>query len=79
MRPGIASQVTILTSDPEERIHIPERAVLAGDGGPAVEVVRPGGDVERVPIELGPRWDGRVIVTAGLSPGDRVLVGGSDV
>jgi multidrug efflux pump subunit AcrA (membrane-fusion protein) len=52
---------------------------VAGADGPAVDVLRPGGEIERVTIELGPRWDGRVIVTGGLASGDRVLVGGSDV
>lgn len=75
MRPGMASQVTILAATPEPHIHIPESAVRVGADGPAVDVLRSGGEVERVAIELGPRWDGRVVVTNGLETGDRVLAG----
>jgi RND family efflux transporter MFP subunit len=75
MRPGMAAGVEILAPVDDPVIQIPESAVLVTDAGPTVEVERDGG-AERVTITLGPRWQGQVVVTAGLEEGDSVKVRG---
>jgi len=58
---------------------VPEEAVLRDSAGGAQIVVVSGGTrAERRPVTLGERLGGRVIVTAGLHPGDTVAVQGQD-
>jgi multidrug efflux pump subunit AcrA (membrane-fusion protein) len=71
MRPGMAASVEIIAPVVEPVIQIPESAVLMTDGGPTVTVERDG-TPRRVAVELGPRWEGKVIVAAGLEEGDVV-------
>jgi hypothetical protein len=57
-------------------LQLPSDAVLAGNGEPAVWLVRDG-EVLRQPVRLGLNGVGRVEVRAGLSEGDIVLAPGS--
>ena len=58
---------------------VPEEAVLRDSAGGAQIVVVSGGTrAERRPVTLGERLGGRVIVTAGLHPGESVAVLGQD-
>jgi len=74
MRPGMAASVEILAPVDEPVIQIPESAITVTDAGPTVEVER-NGSARRVAVALGPRWEGRVVVTEGLEEGDVVRVG----
>jgi RND family efflux transporter MFP subunit len=76
MRPGMAASVEILAPTEESVIQIPENAVRVGSGGPVVTVRRGSGKFETVPVRLGARWEGRVVVLEGLEPGDRIAVAG---
>ena len=73
MRPGMAASVEILAPVDEPVIQIPESAVTVTEAGPTVWVERDGSS-ERVAVVLGPRWEGRVVVTEGLEEGDLVKV-----
>jgi multidrug efflux pump subunit AcrA (membrane-fusion protein) len=75
MRPGMAASVEILAPVEQPVIQIPESAVQVTDAGPTVRVER-GGTSKQVAVTLGPRWQGRVIVTEGLEEGDSVRVDG---
>jgi RND family efflux transporter MFP subunit len=75
MRPGMAAGVDIVVPSSEPVIQIPETAVRMTDAGPVVDVRR-GGGFEAVEISLGPRWEGQVVVEAGLDEGDRVRTHG---
>lgn len=55
---------------------IPKRAVMNGAEGPYVWVVKDGGQPVPTPVQLGTLAGNDVAVTAGLAPGDRVIVEG---
>ena len=74
MRPGMAASVEILAPTDESFIQIPESAVHVEDGQPVVRARRNSGKLETVPVRLGSRWEGRVVVLDGLSPGDRIAI-----
>ncbi len=57
---------------------VPAAAILHGQPGAYVYLVRPDQTVIARPVTLGPSEDGRVAITAGLAPGDRVVVDGAD-
>ena len=74
MRPGMASSVEILAPSDHSVIQIPESAVRIERGRPVVTARRSSGKRETVEVELGSRWDGRVVVLDGLAIGDRIAV-----
>jgi membrane fusion protein (multidrug efflux system) len=59
-----------------ESLVIPKRAVMHGAQGSYVWVVDASGQAAPAPVELGPLSGNDVAVTAGLSPGARVVVDG---
>jgi multidrug efflux pump subunit AcrA (membrane-fusion protein) len=56
---------------------VPQRAVSELQGGYQVAVVGPGNKVEIRPIETADRIGTFWVVTKGLSPGDRIVVEGT--
>lgn len=56
----------------------PSAAILHGRPGAYVYLVQSNHTVIARPVTLGPSEDGRVAVTAGLKPGDQVVVDGAD-
>ncbi len=73
MRPGMAAGVEILAPTDDSFIQIPESAVRV-EGGRPVVTRRRSGRLETVPIRIGSRWEGRVVVLEGLEPGDRIAI-----
>jgi multidrug efflux pump subunit AcrA (membrane-fusion protein) len=70
-------QVDITTDGVDNALSVPVTALVGkAGGGFAVEVVRPGGQRELVPVKLGlfDTAGGRVQVEGGLGEGDRVVV-----
>jgi membrane fusion protein, multidrug efflux system len=66
--------------DERQAISLPEEALITTAGGPAVFVLRAGGDPARVqarPVQTGGRSGGRVEILDGLRPGERVAVRGA--
>jgi multidrug efflux system membrane fusion protein len=55
---------------------IPVAAVRHGESGDAVFVVGSGGLVHSRKIVAGPQYAGRILVSAGLTPGERVVTDG---
>jgi HlyD family secretion protein len=74
MRPGMAASVEILAPTDQSVIQIPESAVRLESGRPVVTARRSSGKLETVAVELGSRWEGRVVVLDGLAVGDRIAV-----
>jgi multidrug efflux pump subunit AcrA (membrane-fusion protein) len=70
----MAAGVEILAPTDDSVIQIPESAVRMEDGRPVVTARRSSGASETVTLQLGSRWQGRVVVLDGLSPGDRIAV-----
>ena len=71
-----AVKVVFATSEVKDALVVPVTALVATtDGGYAVDVLRKGGKVERVPVEVGLIADTKVQVTGGdLAAGDAVVV-----
>lgn len=71
-----AVKVVFATSEVKDALVVPVTALVATtDGGYAVDVLRKGGKVERVAVEVGLIADTRVQVTGGdLAAGDAVVV-----
>jgi len=75
LRPGMFLNVT-LANDEREALVIPEEALTPEAERQYVFVVRDG-KAERREVRIGGRSPGNVEVLAGLSPGDRVIVEGT--
>src|SRR5713226_4069830 len=76
LHPGQFVRVTLKGAQRPGAIMVPQRAVLEGPKGKFVYVVNSESKAESRPVELGD-WQGNAwIVTAGLNPGDKVIVDG---
>lgn len=76
LRPGQFVRVILGGAQRPNAILVPQRAVLEGPNGKFVYLVNSESKAEALPVELGD-WQGDDwIVTAGLNPGDRVIVDG---
>lgn len=73
MRPGMSAGVEIMAPDKRAVIQVPEAAVEIVDGAPVLRIERDGAR-RTIPVTLGLRWEGNVIVTEGLVAGDHVKV-----
>lgn len=76
LRPGQFVRVTLSGAQRPNAILVPQRAVLEGPTGKFVYVVNKESKAEARPVTLGDWHDDNWIVTAGLSPGDVVIVDG---
>ncbi len=74
--PGQFARVLVKGAVRPHAIVVPQAAVLTGEKGKFVYVVRPDGTVEARPIQVGEWREQDFLVTAGLQAGDRVAVGG---
>ena len=73
IRPGLSATVGIIVEHHHNVLSVPLSAVLARKMGHAV-LVADGGRLEERRVVLGPSNEHRVVVEAGLSEGERVLV-----
>lgn len=78
LRPGYFARIETDIGTHENVIALPEDAVVYGASGPFVWRVDDDDMAQRVEVELGLRQTGRVEVVAGLVPGDRVVVAGTN-
>ena len=75
MNPGQSADVRLTLGDPSAGLLLPNDAFLADTGGAWVFVLTPDGrSAMRQPIRVGRRNTRQVEVTAGLAPGERVIV-----
>ncbi|MEE8475805.1 MAG: efflux RND transporter periplasmic adaptor subunit [Myxococcota bacterium] len=77
LRPGLFANVDVEIARRENSLLVPEIAVEFDRQGAFVWRVRADETVERVPIQIGLRKNGRVEVTMGLRPGDTVVTAGT--
>lgn len=71
LRPGLFASGSVVV-DKKEALTVPTTAVLVGENGNVVQVVRDG-TIELRPVTAGLIWDGRREIAAGLSPGESVV------
>jgi len=76
LRPGMFAHVSMKVREHPAALMIPEDAVTYTREGTAVWRIRKDGTAESVPVELGLRQEGRVLVS-GLAAGDRIVVSGT--
>lgn len=74
--PGMFVKVRIPVQDLKNALLVPETATGRDQGGDYVLVVGDGGKVERRAVELGPRHDGKRVITKGVKPDDQVIIKG---
>lgn len=75
MRPGLFVNVGAALPELDNVILVPATAVQMSASGDTVFLVKDG-KVEIVPVKTGARMDERIIIDAGLSPGDIVIASG---
>jgi RND family efflux transporter MFP subunit len=76
LRPGEFANVRLNTEDLPDALLIPQRAVQQLQSSNFVYVVKSDNTVEQREIELGQRYQNSVVVSKGLSLGERVVVDG---
>jgi hypothetical protein len=77
-RPGAVLSVAVPRGEhPVAGVAMPADAVVWVASEPAVYVEAAAGEFERRRVTLGPRLDSQWIVTAGITPGERVVVEGA--
>lgn len=77
LRPGQYARVRATTAVRHGAILVPQRAVSELQGNYQVAVVGPGNKVEIRPIQTADRVGSSWVVTKGLSPGERIVVEGT--
>lgn len=76
LRPGQFVRVILSGAQRPNAILVPQRAVLEGPQGKFVYLVNSESKAEARPVQLGDWQNDDWIVTAGLNPGDKVIVDG---
>lgn len=76
--PGEGVEIHVELDPREAALTVPEEALLVSEGGDAVWIVQ-ARTARRRPVETGARGGGRVEILRGLSPGDKVVVGGASL
>jgi membrane fusion protein (multidrug efflux system) len=77
LRPGLFARVHLEVERTERALSVVESAVVYDQHGAFVWRVGADSTAERVPVELGPRRAGRVLVRRGLAAGDTVVTAGT--
>jgi membrane fusion protein, multidrug efflux system len=76
LTPGLFARIQLQSAAPSQALLIDDKAVLTDQDRKYVYVVGPGNTAQRKDIVLGSTTDGLRIVKSGLTPEDRVIVGG---
>ncbi len=74
--PGLYARIKVGGSDPQAAVMVDERAIGTDQDKKFVLVVGDDNKVAYRPVSLGSRQEGLRIVTAGLNPGERIIVNG---
>jgi len=83
--PGLFANAAVVLPEEPDRVVLPETAIDYTLYGDSVYVIRAdGADANGKPItkairtavKTGPRWDGKVAILSGVSPGDQVVAAG---
>jgi membrane fusion protein (multidrug efflux system) len=77
LRPGMFATIEAEVERIDAALVVPESAIVYDSAGAFVWRIGEGDVPVRVPVELGPRREGSVVVRKGLAPGDRVVSAGT--
>lgn len=77
LKPGLFANIRLEVARRENALVVPESAVAYDADGVFVWRVTPAQSVERVPVELGIRQNGRVEIARGIGAGDRIVAAGT--
>ena len=75
--PGLFVNTVLTLSDEANAVVVPAQAIVAGQNGSTVFVVKPNNTVEQRPVVSGRTIESETVVTKGLAPGETVVVDGS--
>lgn len=78
LRAGLSATVYLPTGPQENVLLAPESAIVHDVAGTFVWREADDGTAERVPVRLGGRGRGMVLIDAGLEPGDRIVSAGTN-
>jgi len=79
MKPAMIVDVFVTSRVLTEQVVIPQTSILRDENGSSVYLAvdsAEGTITERRPIELGPSYQGRTVITSGLEAGERVITTG---
>nr|WP_026304625.1 efflux RND transporter periplasmic adaptor subunit [Kaistia granuli] len=76
LAPGLFARANLVTAEPAQTVLIDDQAIGTDQGRRYVLVLGAGDKAEYRPVELGPMVDGLRVVTAGLAPGEKIIVKG---
>jgi RND family efflux transporter MFP subunit len=75
LMPGLFARIRLVASDPYKALLVPSDSIVMGPVAPLVWVVNNQDKVEVRQVKLGSSHEGYRVVTDGLNPDDRVIVG----
>ncbi|MGQ3213158.1 efflux RND transporter periplasmic adaptor subunit [Shinella sp.] len=76
LAPGLFARVNLVAAHPAQTVLIDDQAIGIDQGRRYVLVLGAEDKAEYRPVELGPMIDGLRVVSAGLDPGERIIVKG---
>lgn len=76
LAPGLFARVNLVTAEPVQTVLIDDQAIGIDQGSRYVLVLGTEDKAEYRPVELGPMIDGLRVVSAGLNPGEKIIVKG---
>ncbi len=76
LSPGLHAHIKLPMGQPYEALAIPERAIATNQGRKIAYIVDKENRVRERAITLGPQQGELRVITAGISPGERVIVNG---
>ncbi|MDC7227568.1 MAG: efflux RND transporter periplasmic adaptor subunit [Spirochaetales bacterium] len=79
IKSGMFGSIKLITETKEDVLTVPAESLLEGDIGPFVYIVGSDNTAILTNVETGLELDGRVEVTSGLSPGDKVITRGQSM
>lgn len=77
LRPGMYVKIRLLTEKRMKAVLIPQKAIAELQGQKQVFVVADSNKIDMKLIKTGPKYGRYTIVESGISPGDKVVIGGT--
>jgi membrane fusion protein, multidrug efflux system len=79
LTPGMFGNMRLASGGATRALLVPDAAVTTDQARKVVLTVAPDGSVQVKPVTLGPVLEGLRVVRAGLAPGDRVIISGTQM